>query len=161
MLIVVAAALDKGGFRSGFSYVLELKLRHVELNFPIPPALGRCIDKVKAALGRGVGPPDKAPEVLFLDFNFDEAHLDDAGDILGNMDSLLVACGWLLRSAELCGLRCSPRFVEPHGSIFQPAGVDVTLKLPLSKTDQTGIGASRRLACICELDNFGGAPGSR
>eukprot|EP00972_Heterocapsa_arctica_P105764 15580515-Heterocapsa_arctica.AAC.1 len=65
------------------------------------------------------------------------------------MDSFLVACGWLLRSAEVLGLKCSSNFIELHGSLLRPAGVDVSLKLPTSKTDQQGLGAERRLACIC------------
>ena len=45
------------------AYIAELRLRHVELDFAISPALDRTFKKVNDAITRGLGPAKKAPEV--------------------------------------------------------------------------------------------------
>ena len=39
-LLTVAGALDSAGYRSASSYIAELRLRHVELDFAISPSTG-------------------------------------------------------------------------------------------------------------------------
>ena len=62
-LLTVAGALDSAGYRSASSYIAELRLRHLEPDFAISPALDRAFKKVVDAVTRGVGPVKKAPEV--------------------------------------------------------------------------------------------------
>ena len=62
-IISVGAALKAGGFKSAASYLSELKMKHVELNFEIPPALGMTLKLVNHSVDRGVGPAVKAPEI--------------------------------------------------------------------------------------------------
>ena len=45
-LLIVAGALDSAGYRSASSYFSELRLRHIELDFAISPALERTFKKV-------------------------------------------------------------------------------------------------------------------
>ena len=45
-LLAVAGALDSAGKRSASSCIAELRLRHVELDFAISPALDRAFEKV-------------------------------------------------------------------------------------------------------------------
>ena len=47
-------------------YIAELRLRHVEPDFAISPALDRAFKKVNDAVTRGFGPVKKAPEVKLL-----------------------------------------------------------------------------------------------
>ena len=44
--LTVAGALDSAGYRSASSYIAELRLRHIELDFAISPALDRAFKKV-------------------------------------------------------------------------------------------------------------------
>ena len=60
-LLTVAGALDSAGYRSASSYIAELRLRHVELDFAISLALNRTFKKVNDAVSRGFGPVKKAP----------------------------------------------------------------------------------------------------
>ena len=146
VVVKVAAALQAAGYRSAYSYVLELKLGHIELDFDLSPAMSRLLKKVEDGLTRGVGPPDKAPEVRV------EALVEDceAGSVLpvvGAKDAYVTAVGWLLRAEEVVGLVLSPVNLVLHCD-----SRDVTLRLPVSKTDQAGHGAARRLGCVCDLD---------
>ena len=58
----MAAALKGGGFRSAASYLSELKLKHIEENFVIEPALGRALKLATDSTERGIGPASKAVE---------------------------------------------------------------------------------------------------
>ena len=52
-LLAVAGALDSAGYGSASSYIAELRLRHVELDFAISLALDRAFKKVNDAVTRG------------------------------------------------------------------------------------------------------------
>ena len=150
VLDAVAAALLAGGYRSGFAYILELKLKHIELNFPVGPALGRRLQKIEDALGRGLGPKNKAPEVAPADVPWPPS-VDDTL-VLGATDSFIVSSAWLLREIETADLDYSSRNVK----LLDGGGV--SLALPMSKTDQRGCGAVRSLACHCSRGTFDNAP---
>ena len=114
---------------------------------------------LRFGIPRGLGPADKAPEV-FLDRVIFDAESSQALPILGAVDSLLVSIGWLLRSAETLFLRYSDEYVILHDPEATGAVGDVTLRLPVSKTDCRGNGASRRLTCICTAASWAGVAGS-
>ena len=145
LVLAVAGALEEADFKSGSSYIGELKLKHIELDYAIGPSLGRILKKVADALNRGLGPTNKAPEVKISELTFDSM-VESRSKMLGLFDSYVVAEAWLLRSDELQFLNCGDKFVKDH---HLDNSSDVTLRLPTSKTDQRGNGASRRLSCTC------------
>ena len=150
IVIDISAALLAGGYSSGASYLAELRLAHIERDFAVGPALGRRFQKCSDALNRGQGPPKRAVEVKpdELEFNIYSA---DNGPLVGSTRSFVTAAAWLLREAELSDLDASSRNISLHGD------GSVTLHIPMSKMDQRGCGASRRLACICSINPYDSA----
>ena len=151
LILKVGASLLAGRYLSASSYLGELRLQHLERDFPIGPALARRFQKVDAALTRGQGPPRRAPEIKPSDLAFTAAD-EDGGPLVGSTRSLITATAWLLREAEVSDLDASARNIEFH------ADGSVTLRLPMSKQDQRGVGAARRLGCLCALGQFDEAP---
>ena len=151
LITKVGASLMAGRYLSASSYLGELRLQHQERDHPIGPALARRFQKVDAALARGQGPPRRAPEIKPSELNFTAAD-SDGGPLVGSTRSLITATAWLLREAEVADLDASARNVELH------ADGSVTLRLPMSKQDQRGVGAARRLGCLCSLERFDEAP---
>ena len=137
-------ALDNAGYRSAPAYIAELRLRHVELDFAVSPALDRTFKKVNDAMTRGLGPAKKAPEVKLSAIQ----HTVDTS-VVGAADAYVVSLHWLLRAHETENLLLGMASLVLHGSETDPG--DVTLQVPTSKTDPRGNGASRRLTCICKL----------
>ena len=153
-LLTVAGALDKAGYRSAPAYIAELRLRHIELDFAISPALDRTFKKVNDAITRGLGPAKKAPEVKLSAIQHTVA-----SSVVGAADAYVVSLHWLLRADETENLLLSETSLVLHGSRTDPG--DVTLRVPTSKTDPRGNGASRRLTCICKLIAGNGRPNTR
>ena len=143
-LLTVAGALDKAGYRSAPAYIAELRLRHIELDFAISPALDRTFKKVNDAITRGLGPAKKAPEVKLSAIQYTVA-----SSVVGAADAYVVSLHWLFRADETENLLLSKTSLVLHDSRTDPG--DVTLRVPTSKTDPRGNCASRRLACICKL----------
>ena len=132
-------------FASAPSYLAELRLLHLENDDSIGPALARTFAKVVNSLTRGVGAPNRAPELRLTEVN--TAHPEeDSGPIVGMARSYLVASAWLLREVELSDLDASGRSIA-----FNDREDEILLKLPMSKSDQKGAGAERRLPCICSF----------
>ena len=133
-LLTVAGALDSAGYRSASSYIAELRLQHIELDFAISPALKRAFKEVIDAVTRGFGPVKKAPEVKLsaIQQNTDTM-------IVGSADAYVISLHWLLRAGETEGLSSGMASLILHEEVSGPG--DVTLRLPTSKTDQRGNGA--------------------
>ena len=142
-LLSVAGSLDSAGYRSQSSYIAELRLRHVELDFAISPVLDRAFQKVNDAVTRGLGPVKKAPEVKPSTIKH------DTDTLIGSADACVISLHWLLRADETEGLSLRMTWLFLHEEMSGPR--DVTLWLPTSETDPRGNGASRRLTCICKL----------
>ena len=69
--------------------------------------------------------------------------------IVGSADAYVISLRWLLRAGEAEGLSLEMTSLFLHEGMSGPG--DVTLRLPTSKTDPRGNGASRRLTRICKL----------
>ena len=154
VLDAVAAALLMAGYTSGFGYITELRLKHQELDFPLGPALLRKLAHIEDALNRGQGPPSRAPEVRPSEIPrspFDS----ETNEMVGATRSFITASAWILREVEMSDLDASPRNIELVSSTA------VALKLPMTKTDQRGIGAVRTLECHCKLGRYDDAPADR
>ena len=96
-LLTVVGALDSAGKRSASSYIAELRLRHVELDFAISLALDRAFKNFNDAVTRG--PVKKAPEVKLSAIKHDTDTL-----IVGSADAYVISLYWLLRADEAEGL---------------------------------------------------------
>ena len=88
-LLTVPGALDSAGYRSASSYIAELRLRHVELDFAISPALDQAFKKVNDAVTRGLGPVKKAPEVKLSTIKHDTDTLT-----VGSADAHVISLHW-------------------------------------------------------------------
>jgi hypothetical protein len=147
----VAAAFKGAGYRSAIGYLRELKLRHAEMDFAIGPALARYFQKLERGLSRGLGPPERAPEMVWGEVKIDEP-LDL--ELIGSLRSWAVATAWLLREIELAGLDASTECVEVLSN------GDVRLALAVSKSDPCGRGVLRTLACVCHVGDWDGVAAS-
>ena len=92
-LLSVAGALDKAGYRSAPAYIAELRLRHIELDFAISPALDRTFKKLNVAITRGLGPAKKAFEV-----KRSAIQCTVASSVVGAADAYVVSLHWSLRA---------------------------------------------------------------
>ena len=152
LIVTVGAALMAASYSSGASYVAELRLRHVELDFGVGPALSRRFAKVTDALERGLGPKAKAPEVTPGQIPRNPL-TSEGGPVIGSLRAFVVSSAWLLREIEVADLDATPRSIR-----LLEDGHGVELLLPMSKSDQRGNGAARCLACHCGLGWRDGAP---
>ena len=141
-LLKVAGALDSAGYTSASSYIAELRIRHVELDFAISPTLDPASKKINDAVTRGPGPVKKAPEVKLSAIKHDADTL-----IVGSADAHVISLHWLLRADEAEGLSLEMTSLFLHEGMSGPR--NVTLRLPMSKRDLGGNRAS--LTCICKL----------
>ena len=89
-LLTVAGALDSAGYRSASSYIAELRLRHVELDFAMSPALDRAF-KVNGAVTRGPGPVKKALEVKLSAIKHDTDLIVGSADAFGDIVALVAS----------------------------------------------------------------------
>ena len=147
-LLTFAGALDGAGYRSASSYIAELRLRHVELDCAISPALDRAFKKVNDAVTRGLSPVEKAPEVKLSTIKHDTDTLI--------ADAHVISLHWLLRADETEDQSSRMTSLFLHEGMSGPG--DVTLRLPTSETDPRGNGASRRLTCILYVARLCSSP---
>ena len=59
---LVAAALKGASYRSGFSYLLELRQGQIETGAPVDQQLAFAFRRCRDSLGRGLGPASKAED---------------------------------------------------------------------------------------------------
>ena len=139
----VAAALKAGGMTSANLYLQELKLAHIEAGFDLEAWLSRTFVLCGKSLSRNRGPVKRAPEV-----NVDRVTpklQKPISELWVPLAGLAYAWGvaWMLREVELS------KVAWKHITFFEDKKW-VKLLLPLSKTDQQGLGVSRTLKCCGE-----------
>lgn len=132
--------MKASGFRAAFSYVLEMK--------QLDDQLEMATKDVKRAAARGLGPPLKATEVKLEHFEVLWRHADGRA-LPSHWPALrhevwMVAVAFLLREGELCSIRLTHDEVQ-----VDMRCKTVSLCLPVSKSDQTGVGCKRTLCCKC------------
>ena len=146
-ILTVAAALHAAGYRSAQAYMGSLKRLQAENDEKQGPAVSRLYKKIDDALTRGIGPPDKAPEILIGDMKRD-TELYTCGPVLGGPDHYTVCHAYLLREIE------SSAILADKSQISLKSNGDAALTLPVSKTDTTGRSCTRALSCICYMGTF-------
>ena len=141
--ITVAASLQAAGYRSGSAFMGALRVMQLEAKDTITPCMTRLYKKIDDSLQRGLGPPDKAPELLVSLLVTDDGFKYFEGPVLGGPDCYVVAHSYLLREIELSAVIA----IKEH--IIIKTNGDVGLCLPISKSDPTGKTVTRFLSCIC------------
>ena len=139
-IIDLAASLDAAGYRSAYAYLVELKLWAVEEGQAWTDKHQLLAKQAKRSLQRGLGPPRRAV-VTKLDA-FKNIAVVNGGPV-EPLSACLIGALWLMRGSELRALLGDQVVVE------QPPTF-VTLYLAATKTDPSGTGAPRRLACTCD-----------
>jgi integrase len=139
----VVACLWKSGFRSIESYLSIARQEMTLRNGSFPESMVIHFRRVARAAARGRGPPRQATELPFTRLQ----ELPDTVDAIAAHGPAhprrlaIIASWWMLREMEVANLTLS---------CLSFSGLSATLLLPCSKTDSTGIGASRSLSCSCE-----------
>ena len=142
----VAGSLKDAGYKSTFSYLIEMKTLHIELGHPWSSLLDRHFKLCMAAAKRNVGPRKKAPEVAEEVWT-NRPLLEDpvvTGTKVG-LAAHLFACGvhWMMREIEIANLSAKDIKFDSRNRL-------VTVLFINSKGDQEARGVSRTLQCICK-----------
>ena len=140
----VGALLKRGGYRAAASYCSAAKDRHLAMGFKWSVFLDRSVSRVVRSVTRGIGPPRQSAELDVQSLTKLELPLVSSlsGAPLGLKTALLTGVMWCLREIELSHIRVDAVTLEE-------SSLKVTIKLPTSKTDPTGTGASRSCGCLC------------
>ena len=131
----MAASLQKSGFRSAHQYIAELRLLQIEEGLEIPSWLARLFFQVRKSLLRGLGPPDKAPELRFEDCSpcAEELTADCDVALADPWSAFVVATRFLLREIELAGLKLAHVSFSGSPSTAGEEQFVATCWLPVSK----------------------------
>ena len=141
--------LEGGGYKSAAVYYSAVVGHQMRTMWQVPsPELRRCIQDTRRAILRGAGPHRLKD---FYDVPVLKAVLDEgAGDAFcvdtpSHMADVMLACAWwMLREIESAGAQiCHLIFNEARG--------EVTLMLPVQKSDQRGLLCCRTLLCACRV----------
>eukprot|EP00438_Fugacium_kawagutii_P032791 Skav211928 [mRNA] locus=scaffold1086:172527:174512:+ [translate_table: standard] len=138
----VAAALKAAGLTSGFLYLSELKLAHVERGGAVDPWLTRLMGLCKKSLTRKRGPVKRAPELSLQKVEFSD-ELDESLAVRLGAWAYAWGLAWMLREVELSKVQWKHVTADSLRKT-------VRLFLPHSKMDQQGLGVSRTLQCCGE-----------
>ena len=146
---VAAACLLSGGYRSAAGYLSEIQQEHIRKDCEWNESLQLAIREAVRGCNRGLGPPERAPEVrlslLAITPNWVFAPSVTGGPRRPRR-SWTVAMFWLLREIELASLTIHPTSTR----CWKQAGRRrATLFLPITKMDQQGKGAARSWSCMC------------
>ena len=137
------AALWGAHYRSIDTYASIAKQKMIERDGSLWDSTRLRFVRALRAAKRGQGPPKQASALPVERFG----ELSEAEDAWAPDGPLwprrlnIVAAWWMLREIEAANLAVAC-------ATF--AGTEATLRLPASKTDQTGLGTARTLACTCK-----------
>ena len=144
-VIALGAGLKAGGYRSAGSVLSQYSTDAARAGQVLSQPVARALTDATRSCARGLGPPIRA---LALEVpRFAELPTDPApfcaGGPVGPRNMLIVGAWWLLREAEIAGVRAK------HAQISPGAPPVASLILPASKSDPRALGVARTQACIC------------
>ena len=137
------AALWGAHYRSIDTYASIAKQKMIERDGSLWDSTRLHFVRALRAAKRGQGPPKQASALPVERFG----ELPGAADAWASDGPLwprrlnILAAWWMLREIEAANLTVSCATFT---------GTEATLRLPASKTDQTGLGTARTLACTCK-----------
>ena len=141
------AALRAAGYRrSATAYICEAFQLHRGKGFPTTDVLHMAIRDAKKAVTRAIGPPRRAPEVplRWLAALREKGPRDESCGAWPNdgYEVWVFGTRFILREQELACIFTQE--IEMNHRLQQ-----VTLNLPVTKSNAMGRGARRTLGCIC------------
>lgn len=146
-LMVIAAALKAGGYRTGAQYLSLYKQVATQAGHLWSPQLEQAKTEAARSLERGMGPARRAHTLELEAFVLGRASSH-------SVDTIIVGSLWMLRGAELAALLLEQAVVDL-------AAGTATVALGATKTDARGQGCRRTLRCSCgsgSSSSSGGTP---
>ena len=141
----VGATLRAGGYRSADNVLSQMRVDAERAGIEVTAACRRALTDAARSCRRGIGPPMRA---MALEFHrFEQLPADTSpwapGGPAAPRNALIIAGWWMMREIEVANLRAS------CVAVAQGRCPAVTLTLPASKADQTGVGVKRTHTCLC------------
>ena len=140
VVVGVAAALKAAGLKTAASLLNELKLWHVDQGHSVTDSLERLLSLAKKSVARNLGPVKRALEVKIAEIDRGvwqcSRHMEVCEPILAYAWAVI----FMLRCAEVAAVRWTHVFADKSKKL-------ITLRIPISKTDQAGWGVRRTLGC--------------
>ena len=153
-LFAVGALLKAAGYRSASQYFSVARQKHSEAGHEWTPELQEARAQSLRSINRGIGPAtpklDLCLENARSDFSqqvgqaFETLRCAPDERISFPSQACVTASWFMLRGIELAN-------VQGRDVTFRKANREVSLSLPVSKTDPEGRGCSRVHRCICSL----------
>ena len=155
----VAAGLKAGGYRVPEQYFSRARQEHLrQVGSPIDAAAEQAMADCSRSVTRGIGPSslkhsfpfeDLAPLVVWP--SAAQLAVAPPEGPLFPIALLVVGCWWLCRGIELAAATVGDVTLIPGRS-------EVSLALPVSKTDPKALGTSRTHGCLCCVEDAPLAP---
>ena len=155
----VAAGFKAGGYCGPAQYFSRARQEHLrQVGAPIDAAAEQAITDCTRSVTRGIGPSslkhsfpfeDLAPRVAWPEVAQLVATPPEGP--LFPVALLVVGCWWLCRSIELAAATVGDVTLAPERA-------EVSLALPVSKTDPKALGTSRTHGCLCCVEKAPLAP---
>ena len=140
VVVGVAAALKAAGLKTAASLINDLKLWRVETGHQVTDGLARLLSLAKKSVSRNLGPVKRALEVKITEVDNKMWQCDRWLEVCEPILAYAWAVVFMLRCAEVAAVRWI------HVSADKDKKV-ITLKIPISKMDQSGWGVRRTLGC--------------
>lgn len=143
-ILRVSALFKKGHYKSYKNYASRAKDFHISMGYEWTESLNRTIQKCSRAVLRGLAGPSRSEPFDFPEaVSFLESHTIDTVDGGPQHPLALIVCAtyFMLRELEVSAIDRGD--VTLHGQ-------QITLALPVSKTDWEAKGCKRTWACICD-----------
>ena len=140
------ASLKAGSYRSASVYFAAVSARQVRhLGTPVEDVIRQCIRDTRRSIFRGAGVAALKASFRVACLVVDEPLLPfDLDSADSTCDMMIIMSWWMLRELEAASAMCSHLCLNW-------TRVEVTLWLPVSKTDIRGSMVSRTLACACQI----------
>ena len=144
-IVLIAACFKDGGYRSFKNYMSKAREQHTLAGHLWADILTLTAKKATASVERGLGPARQSlPFDLLaaIEVSRHPAVVKVPGAPVGWHNLLTIAVYFILREIEVAAACVGHVTLDTVNLI-------VHLRLPASKTDQTGIGCSRSWNCLC------------
>ena len=144
-LAPILAALKEAGYRAAIGYITIAHQAHVEAGFDTSEKLARFLEKARASVTRGLGPPVRSGY-----FDLREI-LDKVDSVIGVRGgpvlagkAVTIATWALLREIEAAALKI--KNIE-----FMDDQKVLVIKFGPTKSDPGALGVTRKFGCLCSV----------
>ena len=144
-IVLIAACFKDGGYRSFKNYMSKAREQHTLAGHSWTDILTLTAKKATASVERGLGPARQSSPfdlLAAIEVAKHPAVVKVPGAPVGWHNLLTIAVYFILREIEVAAACVGHVTLDTVNLI-------VHLRLPASKTDQTGVGCSRSWQCLC------------